>query len=235
MRTIIVAIVALLMPFAASAQAPQYDLPKAALPDPAPAWKKPSGIPPAGMMQNDPLTKEAPLKSELETIYNSLSKQLQDVERYTAYLKGTASKTPEDTQSKINDMANILGNLADRLQANGDLTTQLNALRNSAAVHRKRVQEMAKEAIEESDRTTLMSTWDKALADTDKTGAMLTNMREKVNSVLKKLRMRQAAVSEFLLAGEFQAALASLKAWITELDATVNSLRAAIEPNKPAS
>jgi hypothetical protein len=79
-----------------------------------------------------------------------------------------------------------------------------------------------------------MSTWDKAIADADKTTAALNTMRDRVTGALQKLRMRQAAVSEFLLAGQFQAAIAAVKAWVTDLDATVTALRAAIEPNKPA-
>jgi len=178
---------------------------------------------------------ETPIKSELDKIFSSLQSQLKDVDKLAAHLKATANRKAEDTQQQINGAADTLSALTDRLQPTGDLTSQLTALRNAAALHRKRIQEMPKEAIEEADRTTLMKAWDKAIVEADKTAASMGDMRDRLTHVLKKLRMRQAAAGEYLLAGQYQAAVASLRAWVGELEATVNSLHQAIDPAKPST
>ena len=174
------------------------------------------------------------IKSELDKVFNGLVDQLKMVDNLAASLKTTASRKPEDTQQQINEAAGTLSALADRLQPTADLAGQLTALRNAAAVHRQRIQEIAKDAIEEGDRTELLKSWAKIVMDADKASAALENMRERLLAVLSKLRMRQAAVSEFLLAGQYQAALDSLKSWVTELNTTITGLHRLIDPVKPS-
>ena len=94
---------------------------------------------------------------------------------------------------------------------------------------------MAKEIIEEGDRTALLKSWDKAIIDTDKAAAAVNEMRDRLTQVLTKLRMRQSAVSEYILAGQYQAAVATLRQWVGDLEATVKSLHAVINPSKPSA
>ena len=181
------------------------------------------------------MTTETPVKSELEKVFNELSGHLKQIDKLAADLKATTTKKPSDTQSQLEGAAATLSALADRLQPSGDLAAQLSALRNAAALHRQRIQDTPKEAIEESDRSTLLNTWDKALQDTDKAGAAIADMKDRLVQVLGKLRKRQAAVGEYLLAGQYQAAVSALRAWVGELESTVKSLHAAIDPAKPAA
>lgn len=175
------------------------------------------------------------IKSELDKVFNGLASQLKEVENLAANLKSTANRKPEDTQQQLSEAANTLSTLADRLVPNGDLAGQLTALRSAAAIHRQRILDMPKEALEEADRTGLLQAWDRIIVDADKGTAAMSTMRERLMAVLGKLRARQVAVSEFLLADQFQSAVNAVKSWINDLDTTINGLRKVIEPVKPSS
>ena len=217
MRTLVAtALLSLLLPLAAWAQTPATPVP------PLP-------------VQEAPGIGDTPIKGDLEKIFSTLQGQLKNIDALANNLKSMANKKPEDTQNQINGAAKTLSELADRLQPTGDLAAQLKALRGAAGAHRERIQGMAKEIIEEGDRTALLKSWDKAVIDTDKAGAAMNEMRDRLGQVLTKLRMRQSAVSEYILAGQYQAAVASLRQWVGDLEATVKSLHAAIDPNKPLS
>ena len=210
MRTVSLIVLCLVLPFAAGAQ---------------------TSLRPAPSV----LTADTPIKTELEKIFGGLQDQLKEIDTLAAKLKATTNRRPEDTQVQINGAAQTLSALADRLQPTGDLAAQLSALRNAAALHRQRVQDMAKDSIDEADRTALLKAWDKALIDTDKTGVALGEMRDRLTHALAKLRMRQTAVGEYLLAGQYQAAVATLRSWLGDLDATVKSLHQAMDPARPGT
>ena len=179
------------------------------------------------------ITADTPVKTELEKIFGGLQSQLKEIDNLAANLKATTNRKPAETQTQINGAAQTLSALADRLQPTGDLAAQVTALRNAAALHRQRVQDMAKDSIEEADRTALLKAWDKALIDADRAGAALGEMRERLTHALTRLRMRQVAVGEYLLAGQYQAAVATLRSWLGELEATINNLHNAIGPARP--
>lgn len=215
MRNLIAtALLSLLLPLAALAQTPPA----------APAAPAPS-VASIG---------DTPIKGDLEKIFGTLQNQLKEIDALAANLKNTASKKPEDATNQINGAAKTLSDLADKLQPSGELAAQLNALRGAASAHRERLQSMAKDIIEEGDRTALLKSWDKAVIDTDKAAGAVNEMRDRLGQVLTKLRMRQAAVGEYVLAGQYQAAVASLRQWVGDLEATVKSLHAAIDPSKPS-
>jgi hypothetical protein len=179
-----------------------------------------------------PLPPQTAIKSDLDKIFDGLASQLKAADALVVQLKATAAKTPADTSAEVNNAAEVLSGLADKTRADGELAGQLSALRNAAVIHRKRVTDMAKGSIEETDRTNILSSWDKVTQEADEAQAAMVNMHQSLMGSLDKLRMRQVAVSELLLAGQYQAAVAALKGWLSELESTVAALHKAIDPVK---
>ena len=193
--------------------------------------------PPAAGPQAQPaeIPYDTPVKAELEKIFNGLASQLQEADTLVKLLRSTAAKNPADTETQIDSAAQTLGTLADRLQPEADLAQQLAALRNAAAVHRKRVQEMANGTIGEADRTTILAAWDRILQDADKAQASMKDMHDSLMNVLQELRIRKTAVSELVLAGQYQAAVDTLKNWLGDLETTVKNLHKSIDQIAPRS
>ncbi len=177
---------------------------------------------------------DTPIKSELEKVFNGLVYQLKQADDLVAKLRATASKKPDDAKGDVDQAAQTLSALADHVAPNGDMMNQLLALRNAATVHRKRVQEMGKDIIEEQDRTAITSAWDRVIQEADKAQAAMGDMQNRLMSLLNKLRMRQSAITELLLAGQYQSAITALKAWLGELETTVKNLHQVIDVVKPA-
>ncbi|MGO8866404.1 MAG: hypothetical protein ACLQME_07885 [Alphaproteobacteria bacterium] len=177
---------------------------------------------------------DTPVKAELEKIFNGLASQLQEADTLVKLLRNTAAKNPADTETQIDSAAQTLGTLADRLQPEADLAQQLAALRNAAAVHRKRVQEMPNGTIGEADRTTILAAWDRILQDADKAQASMKDMHDSLTNVLQELRIRKTAVSELMLAGQYQAAVDTLKNWLGDLEMTVKNLHKSIDQIAPS-
>lgn len=186
------------------------------------AWARDVTEPPRSALQ-------APVKADIDVVFGKVVDELRQAEALAQHLRETAAKTPEDTQREVNEAAGTISRLADSLEVNGQLATRLSALRNAALVHRKRVQDLPKGTIEETDRTNLLAAWDKVVQQADAAGTAMLDMREKLLATLQKLRMRQTAVAEFLLAGQYKAALDTLMNWLTDLQGTVDGLHRAME------
>jgi hypothetical protein len=118
--------------------------------------------------------------------------------------------------------------LADRLQDEGDILSQLRAVKNAAAVHRDRVQDIPKGNISEADRTAVLAKWNAILQQADRAQAKVLNMRDKLLGAITELRVRQVGISEQLLAGSYEDAVKSLNQWLDELEKLINDLRASI-------
>jgi len=222
MRTSLM-VLCLLLPCAAVAQEKRYPF------EPIPPQQ-------SGRSTIQPIEKSTkPVTSDLEDVFNSLNTQLGTVEQLSGQLKGLSTSTPENMQTQIAGAAKVLGDLVDKLAEGGELSNQLAAVRSAAQVHRKRIDEVPKEGMTEQDRTSLMATWDKIITDADRLATKITDSRERVLNSLKGLRMRQAAMGEYILAGRFQAALNSIRDWASELDSAISRLKANINMNRPGS
>lgn len=178
---------------------------------------------------------EAPVNADLARIFEKLAQDLKSADELVTRLRATTQKTPEGVRAEVDEAANVLGNIADRLKPTGDIAQQLEALRNAATKHRKRVTELSTKDIDERDRQTLLNRWDRILQDADITGAAMADMKTKLSSALENLRMSQLAMSEMLLAGYHHGALETLKRWLSDLDTTVRDLHNVLAPVKPGS
>jgi uncharacterized protein (DUF885 family) len=89
-------------------------------------------IPPA-LAQSDPD------QQDLSSVLKSLSEQITKADQVVARLRDTAKKGPVEAQLEVTKAATALGQLADRLGDQGDILSQLRAVRNTAQVHRDRV------------------------------------------------------------------------------------------------
>jgi len=172
---------------------------------------------------------ETPVKADIDAIFARLVDELRQAKALAQQLRATAAKTPQDTQREVDTAARTISGLADALDPTGQLAMRLAALRKAALAHRKRVQDYPKGMIEETDRTTILAAWDKVLQEADAAGTTMSTMRDRLLATLQKLRMRQVAVSELLLAGQYQAAAETLMKWLNDLQSTVNGLDRAIE------
>jgi hypothetical protein len=172
---------------------------------------------------------EAPIKADIDAIFGKLVDELRQADALAQHLRETAAKSPEDTKHEVDEAASTISRLADALDPNGQIGTRLVALRNASLVHRKRVQDLPKGAIEETDRSNILAAWDKVLLEADAASTAMTDMRDKLLATLQKLRMRQTAVSELLLAGQYKAALDTLMNWLTDLQGTVDGLHRSID------
>ena len=144
----------------------------------------------------------------------------------TSRLRDTAKKGPIEAQLEITKAATSLGQLADRLGDQGDILSQLRAVRNTAQVHRDRVQAIPKSGIAEGDRTAVLTKWNSILQQADRAQAKVLTMRDKLLGAITELRVRQVGISEELLAGSYEDAVRSLNQWLDELEKLINDLRA---------
>lgn len=182
-----------------------------------------------------PIPPDTPVRNELGKIFERLTNDVKQADALVARLREIAQKTPEAARAEVNNAATLLGNLADRLKPTGDIAGQLQALRNAATVHRKRVADLAPNLLDEADRQAILDAWDATLRDTDNAAAAMADMRSKLMSALENLRMRQTAMAELVLAGQYQAAVEAMKKWLVDLEATVGGLHKVLEPAKPTS
>ncbi len=178
---------------------------------------------------------EVPLKGELGKIFEKLAQDLKIADELVQKLRSAAQKTPADARAEVESAAKVLGDIADRLKPTGDVAGQLQALRNAATVHRKRVADMAPNVIDEGDRQAILNAWDAILQNADATAAAMADMKTKLGSALENLRMRQTAMSEMVLAGYHQGAIEALQKWLKDLESTVGDLHQVLAPAKPTT
>ena len=169
-----------------------------------------------------------PIQQDLAEVLKALSEQLIRADQLVARLRDTAKKGPVEAQLEVTKAATTLGQLADRLQDEGDIMSQLRAIKNAAQVHRDRVQAIAKGTISEADRTAVLTKWNALLQQTDRAKAKVLTMRDKLLGAITELRVRQVGISEELLAGSYEDAVKSLNQWLDELEKLINDLRASI-------
>ena len=185
--------------------------------------------PPGGSSTLDTHTKsalpaDAPVKSELDKVFTELGDQVQRADTLLKQLRETANRKPEDVVQQIQTSTMVLSGLVDRLQQSGDIAGQLGAVRNAAAQHLKRVQELPKGMIDEEDRTKIISAWSGVLQSADNAQANMATMRDSLMAALTRLRMRSMAIGEMMLANQYQQVIDSFNRWIGELKSTVDSL-----------
>ena len=169
-----------------------------------------------------------PIQQDLAGVLKSLGEQLTRADQLVVRLRDTAKKGPVEAQLEVTKAATALGQLADRLQDEGDIMSQLRAIKNAARVHRDRVQALAKGTISEADRTAVLTKWNALLQQTDRAKAKVMTMRDKLLGAITELRVRQVGISEELLAGSYEDAVKSLNQWLDELEKLINDLRASI-------
>jgi len=169
-----------------------------------------------------------PIQQDLAGVLKSRGEQLTRADQLVVRLRDTAKKGPVEAQLEVTKAATALGQLADRLQDEGDIMSQLRAIKNAAQVHRDRVQALAKGTISEADRTAVLTKWNALLQQADRAKAKVLTMRDKLLGAITELRVRQVGISEELLAGSYEDAVKSLNQWLDELEKLINDLRASI-------
>ena len=169
-----------------------------------------------------------PIQQDLAGVLKSLGEQLTRADQLVVRLRDTAKKGPVEAQLEVTKAATVLGQLADRLQDEGDIMSQLRAIKNAAQVHCDRVQALAKGTISEADRTAVLTKWNALLQQADRAKAKVMTMRDKLLGAITELRVRQVGISEELLAGSYEDAVKSLNQWLDELEKLINDLRASI-------
>jgi uncharacterized protein (DUF885 family) len=169
-----------------------------------------------------------PIQQDLAGVLKALSEQLTRADQLVVRLRDTAKKGPVEAQLEVTKAATTLGQLADRLQDEGDIMSQLRAIKNAAQVHRDRVQAIPKGNISEADRTAVLTKWNALLQQADRAQAKVLTMRDKLLGAITELRVRQVGISEELLAGSYEDAVKSLNQWLDELEKLINDLRASI-------
>ena len=205
-RVIAFTTVALLVASAAEAQPPLSDLAPSSTPS-QPARTDADGA-----------------STQIKDVFNQMKGNVEYLDKLLAYLKALAEKKPSDIAAEVKSAAANMSILADRMTANGDVGKQLVGIRTAAALHEKRVQEMPQGAIAEEDRTRIVTAWQHIIQEADKATASMGDVHNRIMDVLTELRMKQAAVGELLLAGQYEAAMETFEKWLADLQTTVNSL-----------
>jgi len=166
------------------------------------------------------------VQQDLAGVLKALSEQITKADQVVAHLRDTAKKGPVEAQLEDTKAAISLGQLADRLEDQGDILSQLRAVKNTAQVHRDRVQAIPKGGITEGDRTAVLAKWNSVLQQADRAQAKVLTIRDKLLGAITDLRVRQVGISEELLAGSYEDAVKSLNQWLDELEKLINDLRA---------
>ena len=168
------------------------------------------------------------IQQDLAAVLKALGEQITQADQLVIQLRDTAKKGPVEAQLEITKAAASLGQLADRLQDEGDILSQLRAVKNAAQVHRDRVAAIPNGGISEADRTAVLAMWNSFLQQADRAQAKVLTMRDKLLGAITELRVRQVGISEELLAGSYEDAVKSLNQWLDELEKLINDLRASI-------
>jgi uncharacterized protein (DUF885 family) len=142
------------------------------------------------------LAQSDPIQQDLAGVLKALSEQITRADQLVAHLRDTAKKGPVEAQLEVAKTAQSLGQLADRLQDEGDILSQLRAVKNAATVHRDRVQDIPRGNISEGDRTVVLAKWNSILHQADRAQAKVLNMRDKLLGAITELRVRQVGISE---------------------------------------
>lgn len=193
-------------------------------PPPAPAH---AYLPPPTSAAQPPKNDGGQMQDELNSIFTQLQSDVKHAEDIADQLRELAQKKPGDVQKDIDAGAKWMGALADKLAPQGPVMSQLNTLRSAADTHRKRVAD-AKDMLEESDRTRLLQVWTDVLTQSDKATSAVGGIRTQLLDALTSLRRRQAAISEYMLAGQYKAAIDSLNAWVDQLHQTVERMNGVV-------
>lgn len=170
------------------------------------------------------LPADAPVKTELDKVFTQLGDQVQRADTLLKQLRETEKQTPANVEQQIQTSTMVLSGLVDRLQQSGDIAGQLGAVRNAAAAHLKRVEELPKGSIDEEDRTKIISAWKNVLQGADNAQSNMATMRDSLMAALQRLRMRSMAIGELMLAAQYQQVIDSFNHWIGDLKSTVDSL-----------
>jgi hypothetical protein len=178
---------------------------------------------------------EASAKSELDDVLKRLNDQAKQVDGLVARLKSVSNMQPSDTLKQVDAAARTLSSLIDRLSESGDLGQQVQNVRNAATTHRKRVEEMTDQTIDNEDKTAILKAWDDITQGTDNAKVSMKNMRESLGSALGKLTRKRVAISEMLLANQYQEAISSFNAWVRDLEQTTKSLHEMLGRDEPRS
>lgn len=168
-------------------------------------------------------------EAQLHDAFDKIKGNVEFLDKLVAYLKDTASKNPDDAAKTVEQTARNLSVLADRLASDGDVGKELLAIRTAAGLHMKRVQEMPPGTITEEDRTKIVGAWEHVLQQTDTATGAMSDLRTRLMDVLNQLRMKETAMSELLLAGQYGAAIQAFMQWVAELQVTVTNLHKVID------
>ena len=160
----------------------------------------------------------------------ALSEQITRADELVVRLRDTAKRGPVEAQLEVAKTAKSLGQLADRLQDEGDILSQLRAIKNAATVHRDRVQGIPNGQISEGDRSVVIAKWNSVLQQADRAQAKVLTMRDKLLGAITELRVRQVGISEELLAGSYEDAVKSLNQWLDDLDKLIKDFKVSIGP-----
>lgn len=182
-----------------------------------------------------PLPPDTQIGAELSKIFERLGNVLKEADAIATRLRSAAQKTPGDAKAQVDDATKMLSSLADQLKPTGDMAGQVETLRNAATANRKRVADMPATMLDELDRQRILEKWDSISRDAAGVTSAMADMRSKVLSSVENLRLRQVAITELVLAGEFEGAINSLKKWLADLDQTMKDLHAAVEGARPTS
>lgn len=199
---------------------------------PPPIRLPPQQIVPPQAEQTPP---ESSAKNELDDVIKRLNEQAKQVDGLVARLKGVTNMQPSDTLKQVDAAARTLSTLIDRLGDQGDLSQQVQNVRNAATTHRKRVEEMNEQTIDNEDKTAILKAWDDITQGTDNARVSMKNMRESLGSALGKLTRKRVAISEMLLANQYQEAISSFNAWVRDLEKTTKSLHEMLGRDEPRS
>jgi uncharacterized protein YukE len=204
---------------------------RAPMPVPPPIRLQPQAVTP----QPEDQQPESNAKNELNDVLKRLNDQAKQVDGLVAKLKGVTNMQPSDTLKQVDAAARTLSGLIDRLSDSGDLSQQVQNVRNAATTHRKRVEEMNTQTIDNEDKTAILKAWDDIMQGTDNAKVSMKNMRESLGSALGKLTRKRVAISEMLLASQYQEAISSFNAWVRDLEKTTKSLHEMLGRDEPRS
>jgi ABC-type transporter Mla subunit MlaD len=204
------------------------------LPVPPPIRLPPQQVIPAPQPEQT-VPPESSAKSELDDVLKRLNDQAKQVDGLVARLKSVTNMQPSDTLKQVDAAARTLSGLIDRLGDSGDLSQQVQNVRNAATTHRKRVEEMNDHTIDNEDKTAILKAWDDIMQGTDTAKVSMKNMRESLGSALGKLTRKRVAISEMLLANQYQAAISSFNAWVRDLEQTTKNLHEMLGRDEPRS
>lgn len=167
-------------------------------------------------------------QSQLDAVSGEMNALLKEGERVAARLAREIHAHPHEANHLVQQTETTLSGMADQTTSTSDVIKEVAAIRAKALAYRQAVMAMPAGTMSEADRQRVLDAWNRVIKSANKAQAAVADIHTTLLAELRDLRMRDVAVGQLMLAGEYQAALHDVLTWTKKLRVTIEKLNTLI-------